>query len=354
MDNDHLGSHIKSAHKIAEKIYKDQYIVSNKKAQHQDCEGNKRGDEKEMSKIRAGGGGKVADVVAQRRRRSVKRRDASMMKNKQKELKRKVGLKEKQERLQVEKKIVKKVDTSASKVAEMPKLRSARKTVKKLSIGNPRGQSRSVSRYYRSLTDSRPSQRRPRTRGNPDSKVLSVGNESPHGVMKNKQVKVKKGKRSKEKQKDLECEKKNVVKRRTVDEIPQLRRKGIMESKMGRTRGVGMGTRRSHRTLKNEVGLSSGASEAEEPNSSKAIKKAVAEKEGRAEEGVSDQWKMELQPALKEVLEKDHDFMAKKSKRHRLPASPNILQLLDQFVKDASLSCLTAAEKLPARFISAF
>ena len=170
MDNDHLGSHIKSAHKIAEKIYKDQYIVSrytqskNTKAQHQDCEGNKRGDEKEMSKTRAGGGGKVADVVAQRRRRSVKRRDASMMKNKQKELKRKVGLKEKQERLQVEKKIVKKVDISASKVAEIPKLRSARKTVKKLSIGNPRGQSRSVSRYYRSLTDSRPSQRRPRTR----------------------------------------------------------------------------------------------------------------------------------------------------------------------------------------------
>ena len=158
MDNDHLGSHIKSAHKLAEKTYKDQYIVSNKKAQHQDCEGNKRGDEKEMSKTRAGGGGKVADVVAQRRRRSVKRRDASMMKNKQQELKRKVGLKEKQERLQVEKKIVKKVDTSASMVAENPKFRSARKTVKKLSIGNPRGQSRSLSSYYRSLTDSRPSQ----------------------------------------------------------------------------------------------------------------------------------------------------------------------------------------------------
>ena len=184
--------------------------------------------------------------------------------------------------------------------------------------------------------------------------MLSVGNESPHGVMKNKQVKVKKGKRSKEQQKDLECEKKNVVKRRTVDENPQLRRKGKMESKMGRTRGVGMGTRRSHRTLKNEVGLSSGALEAEEPNSSKAIKKAVAEKEGRAEEGVSDQWKMELQPALKEVLEKDHDLVAKKSKRHRLPASPNILQLLDQFVEDASLSRLTVAEKLQARFISAF
>ena len=184
--------------------------------------------------------------------------------------------------------------------------------------------------------------------------MLSVGNESPHGVMKNKQVKVKKGKRSKEQQKDLECEKKNVVKRRTVDENPQLRRKGKMESKMGRTRGVGMGTRKTHRTLKNEVGLSSGALDAEEPNSSKAIKKAVAEKEGRAEEGVSDQWKMELQPALKEVLEKDHDFMAKKSKRHRLPASPNILQLLDQFVKDASLSCLNAAETLQARFISAF
>ena len=282
------------------------------------------------------------------------RRDASLMKNKQKELKRKVGLKEKQERLQVEKKIVKKVDTSASMVAEIPKLRSARKTVKKLSIGNPRGQSRSVSSYYRSLTDSRPSQRRPRTRGNPDSKVLSVGNESPHGVMKNKQVKVKKGKRSKEKQKDLECEKKNVVKRRTVDEIPQVGRKGKTENKMGGTRGVGMGTRRSHRTLKNEVGLSSGALEAEEPNSSKAIKKAVAEKEGRAEEGVSDQWKMELQPALKEVLEKDHDLVVKKSKKHILPASPNILQLLDQFVEDASLSCLTAAEKLPARFISAF
>ena len=184
--------------------------------------------------------------------------------------------------------------------------------------------------------------------------MLSVGNESPHGVMKNKQVKVKKGKRSKEQQKDLECEKKNVVKRRTVDENPQLRRKGKMESKMGRTRGVGMGTRKTHRTLKNEVGLSSGALEAQEPKSSKTIKKAVAEKEGRAEEGVSDQWKMELQPALREVLEKDHDFMAKKSKNHILPASPNILQLLDQFVKDASLSCRNAAETLQARFISAF
>ena len=280
------------------------------------------------------------------------RRDASMMKNKQKELKRKMGLKEKQERLQVEKKIVKKVDISASKVAEIPKLRSARKTLKKLSIGNPRGQSRSVSRYYRSLTDSRPSQRRPRTRGNPDSKVLSEGNESPHGVMKNKQVKVKKGKRSKVEQKDLECEKKN--KRSTVDAIPQLRSKGKMERKMGGTRGVGTGTRKSRRTLKNEVVLSSGALEAEEPNSSEAIKKADAKKEGRADEGVSDQWKIELQPALKIVLEKDHDLVAKKSKKHILPASPNILQLLDQFVEDASLSCLTAAEKLQARFISAF
>ena len=115
-----------------------------------------------------------------------------------------------------------------------------------------------------------------------------------------------------------------------------------------------MGTRRSHRTLINEVGLSSGALEDEELNSSKAIKKAVAEKEGRAEEGVSGQWKIELQPALKEVLEKDHDLVAKKSKKHILPASPNILQLLDQFVEDASLSCLTDAEKLQARFISAF
>ena len=282
------------------------------------------------------------------------RRDASMMKNKQKELKRKMGLKEKQERLQVEKRIVKKVDISASKVAEIPKLRSARKTVKKLSIGNPRGQSRSVSRYYRSLTDSRPSQRRPRTRGNPDSKVLSVGNENPHGVMKNKQVKVKKGKRSKVEQKDLECEKKN--KRSTVDAIPQLRSKGKKERKMGGTRGVGTGTRRSHRTLKNAVVVSSGVLEAEEPNSSKAIKnkKADAKKEGRADEGVSDQWKIELQPALKIVLEKDHDLVAKKSKKHILPASPNILQLLDQFVEDASLSCLTDAEKLQARFISAF
>ena len=278
------------------------------------------------------------------------RHDASMM-NKQKELKRKVGLKEKQERLQVEKKIVKKVDISASKVAEIPKLRSARKTVKKLSIGNPRGQSRSVSRYYRSLTDSRPSQRRPRTRGNPDSKVLSVGNESLHGVMKNKQVKVKKGKRSKVEQKNLECEKN---KRSTVDAIPQLRSKGKTERKMGGTRGVGTGTRKSRRTLKNEVVLSSGALEAEEPNSSEAIKKADAKKEGRADEGVSDQWRIELQSALKIVLEKDHDLVAKKSKKHILPASPNILQLLDQFVEDASLSCLTAAEKLQARFISAF
>jgi len=57
-------------------------------------------------------------------------------------------------------------------------------------------------------------------------------------------------------------------------------------------------------------------------------------------------WKMEVRPALKKILERDHELVMKKGKRHRLPASPNIVQLLGQFVKDASLRRLSDLEKL--------
>merc|ERR1719234_1708330 len=52
-------------------------------------------------------------------------------------------------------------------------------------------------------------------------------------------------------------------------------------------------------------------------------------------------WKLELTPSLKKILERDHKMVMKKGKTHRLPASPNIIRLLSQFVKDASLRRLS-------------
>ena len=60
-------------------------------------------------------------------------------------------------------------------------------------------------------------------------------------------------------------------------------------------------------------------------------------------------WKLELRPALKKILERDRASVVKQGKRHRLPASPNIIQLLDRFVKDASLRHLSALEKLQSK-----
>ena len=81
--------------------------------------------------------------------------------------------------------------------------------------------------------------------------------------------------------------------------------------------------------------------------------KLFASKEGGdSEEATRRQpikWKLELRPALKKILEKDLEMVMGQGKRHRLPASPNIIQLLDQFVKDASLGHLSALEKLQSR-----
>jgi len=60
-------------------------------------------------------------------------------------------------------------------------------------------------------------------------------------------------------------------------------------------------------------------------------------------------WKLELSPSLKKILERDHKMVMKKGKRHRLPASPNIIRLLSQFVKDASLRRLSVLEKLESK-----
>ena len=57
-------------------------------------------------------------------------------------------------------------------------------------------------------------------------------------------------------------------------------------------------------------------------------------------------WKLELRPALKRILERDWVSVVQQGKRHRLPASPNIIQLLDKFVKDDSLRRLSALQKL--------
>ena len=57
-------------------------------------------------------------------------------------------------------------------------------------------------------------------------------------------------------------------------------------------------------------------------------------------------WKLELRPALKKILERDRASVVKQGKRHRLPASPNIIELLDKFVKDDSLRRLSVLEKL--------
>ena len=60
-------------------------------------------------------------------------------------------------------------------------------------------------------------------------------------------------------------------------------------------------------------------------------------------------WKLELRPALKRILEMDWVSVVQRGKRHRLPASPNIIQLLDKFVKDDSLRRLSALEKLQSK-----
>ena len=62
-------------------------------------------------------------------------------------------------------------------------------------------------------------------------------------------------------------------------------------------------------------------------------------------------WKLELRPELKKILERDQGLVMKKGKRHRLPASPNINQLLGQFVKDASLRRLSDLEKLQSKWV---
>ena len=81
--------------------------------------------------------------------------------------------------------------------------------------------------------------------------------------------------------------------------------------------------------------------------------KKFASKEGEDSEEADRRqlikWKLELRPALKKILEKDGEIVTKQGKRHRLPASPNIIQLLDKFVKDASLRHLSALEKLQSR-----
>ena len=56
-------------------------------------------------------------------------------------------------------------------------------------------------------------------------------------------------------------------------------------------------------------------------------------------------WKLELRPALRRILERDLEMVMVKGKRHRLPASPNILQLLDGFVLDASTRHISALDK---------
>ena len=56
-------------------------------------------------------------------------------------------------------------------------------------------------------------------------------------------------------------------------------------------------------------------------------------------------WKLELRPALRRILERDLEMVMVKGKRHRLPASPNILQLLDGFVQDASNRHISALDK---------
>ena len=56
-------------------------------------------------------------------------------------------------------------------------------------------------------------------------------------------------------------------------------------------------------------------------------------------------WKLELRPALRGILERDLEMVMVKGKRHRLPASPNILQLLDGFVQEASTRHISALDQ---------
>ena len=56
-------------------------------------------------------------------------------------------------------------------------------------------------------------------------------------------------------------------------------------------------------------------------------------------------WKLELRYALRRILERDHEMVTVKGKRHRLPASPNILQLLNGFVQEASFRRISALDQ---------
>ena len=61
--------------------------------------------------------------------------------------------------------------------------------------------------------------------------------------------------------------------------------------------------------------------------------------------GKQTKWKLELRPALRGILERDREMVTGKGKRHRLPASPNILQLLDGFVQEASTRHISALDQ---------
>ena len=77
----------------------------------------------------------------------------------------------------------------------------------------------------------------------------------------------------------------------------------------------------------------------------------VVEESSETDPGVDDveakqtKWKLKLRPALRRIMERDHEMVMVKGKRHRLPASPNILQLLDGFVQDASTRRISALDK---------
>ena len=86
--------------------------------------------------------------------------------------------------------------------------------------------------------------------------------------------------------------------------------------------------------------------ETKEINKSSLI---TCERSGDSARRQSIEWKLRLEPALKKILERDMKIVTKEGKRHMLPASPNIIQLLNQFVKDASRRRLSALEKLQTK-----
>ncbi|PSN39620.1 hypothetical protein C0J52_13803 [Blattella germanica] len=85
------------------------------------------------------------------------------------------------------------------------------------------------------------------------------------------------------------------------------------------------------------------AEESEEPEE---MTSSEAESSGEAEE---ERVPLELSDTLKRVLEEDHDLVTKKNKILKLPADPNVVTILEGYVKNCAVNQLCGIGEKPAR-----